>query len=87
MSLDEDSGSRVAGREGLPTRSALCDHWRHAARCPPGTFLLWGQGKDLPPKLVLLLYSLSLQVKSPSNQFPKLDSSSDSPLIDLRRHV
>lgn len=39
----------------------------------------------LPPKLVLLLYSLSLQMTAPSHQFPKSGSSSNSPLIHLRR--
>lgn len=35
----------------------------------------------LPPEVVLLLYSLSLQMTVPSNQFLKSGSSSNSPLM------
>ena len=80
MSPVGGSRSWMEGREGVPTHDALvrCDHQRQVLYVLPEYSFSGDHGKDLPLKLVLLLHSLSLQMKAPSNQFPKLDSVADS---------
>lgn len=87
-----NAGAWVEGRERLPTHM-LCTGTCHvhrgvsADKCFMAVLSKHSFPGDhnnvLPPKLVLLLYSLSLQMTAPSNQFPKSGSSSNSPLTHL----
>ena len=75
----QDRGWRV-GKVSLPTM-LWCgvitkDKFAMSSQNTPS---LGTTAKDLPLKLVLLLQSLSLQMKPPSNQVPQLDSVADSP--------
>ena len=75
------SGPWTGAEEGVPSHGALvrCDHQRQVCCVLPEHSFSGDHGKDLPLKLLLLLHSLSLQMKSPSNQLPKLDSAAGSP--------
>lgn len=89
------AGAWVEGRESLPTHMLCtgiwvwcCVHRRVSDdKCFMGVLSEHSFPGDhnnvLPPKLVLLLYSLSLQMTAPSNQFPKPGSSSNLPLTHL----
>ena len=75
------SGPWTEAGEGVPSHGALvrCDHQRQVRCVLPEHSFSGDYGKDLPLKLLLRLHSPSLQVKSPSNQLPKLDSVQTHP--------